>query len=156
MARKRKTVTLSLPKHQVVKGRLGGRPFQYNPTQFIDNINLKLVDIASPGISYPIIQFLGAETRTVDFDLYLNGRGLFKGDDAGAEYVKDWISFLHGYLPPQKQTKVQFFKQPTVEFAFGWFVKTCRLRAMPIDYTGFTYDLKPLEATIHISLAILW
>jgi hypothetical protein len=156
LSKKTSKKVLKLPTEAIVKGRLGGRKFQYNPPQFSDNLNMKIQDIASPGISYPVVEVLGAETETIKFDLYLNGRGLFQGDDKGADYVEDWIKFLQGYMPPQKQTKIQFFKQKTIEYAFGPYVKTCRLKSMPIDRTGFTRDARTLEATIHISLVALW
>lgn len=140
-------------RNAVTKGRLGGRPFIYNPSEFTHEIGVGYSAIESPGISYPYIGYEGGRLHTISFDIYLNGRGLHKGDDEGAEAVMEWIRWLHSFLPPQNNGK-QFRKPPDLEFAFGWFVKITKLANYKARYTMFTPDLRPLEATISVELIV--
>lgn len=143
-----------IPRPQVVRGRLGGRPFLYNPSSYRESVGAEYQEIRSPGISYPIIAYSGGRVRRIEFSLYINGRGLDQGDDAGADYVMEWIAFLKSFLPQAGQR--QFTTPPILEFAFGPTVEQTVLESMePINYTLFTKDLKPLEVTIPISLIVV-
>lgn len=140
------------PKREITKGRLGGKPFLYNPSSFKDNIRINYAEIAPPGISYPIPQYVGGELRTIEFTLYFNAKSYNGSSVVGSEYIKQWIAFLNNYLP---KANSQYTKPKILEFAFGWFVKNTYLKSMITDYLGFTYDLQPAEANIDIILIII-
>lgn len=144
---------LLLPaRDQVSRGLLGGKPFLYNPTSFKDTIGVEYVQIKSPGISYPIPQYVGGELRTINFTLYFNYKGQTETGLVGAEYIRLWIAFLNNYLP---KANSQYNRPKILEFAFGWFVKNTYLQSMNTDYMGFTYSLQPAEVSIDLSLIIL-
>lgn len=136
------------PKHTVTKGRLGGKPFIYNPTSFRDTINVEYSEIKSPGISYPIPQYAGGSLRTIEFTLYFNTKGVNIDSNA----IRGWINFLNNYLP---KADSQYSKPKILEFAFGWFVKNTYLKSMHPEYLAFSHDLQPTEVSIPITLIII-
>lgn len=143
---------MALPSSRsVTKGRLGGKPFMYNPSGFTNTISVEYQGLKAPGISYPILGYSGGETETIELELYLNGIG--SGYEKGSRYVRDWISHLESFIP---QRGGRNFNPPkTLEFAFGWFVRDTRIEEMIPEYKDFTPDLQPLEVTIRLKLLVV-
>lgn len=135
-----------------LENRATGRAlrFQYNPELFQDNISVEYREIKSPGISYPMYQYVGGEARSIDFTLYLDNRE----NNSGINKVRETINFLNSFLPVGNRGK-QFTAPPQLIFGFGWFVKPCILVAMPTRYTAFDRSLQPLRAEVDISLKII-
>lgn len=138
---------LLAPRTRVTKGKLGGKPFLFNPSAFHDSLPVQYNQIASAGISYPLLSYGGGQQRQVSFSLYLT-------DQVQPGITKEFIAHLHSYLPPSGKG-YQFKAPPTIQFAFGWFVKDCKLAGMEIDYTAFSPDLQPIEATVQLTLLII-
>jgi hypothetical protein len=138
---------LLVPRNRVTKGKLGGKSFLFNPSAFHDNLAVQYNQISSAGISYPILTYGGGVQRDLSFTLYLN-------DALQPGITKEWAAHIHTFLPPSQQG-FQFKAPPIIQFAFGWFVKDCYLTAAPIDYTEFSPDLEPTEATINITLLVI-
>lgn len=133
---------------KITKGTLGGRPFLYNPSSFQDSIAVTYNEVKTCGMSYPVPVYGGGEMRTINFDIYLN-------DKVEPGVTRKFISHLHGYLPPSRKKGYQFKAPPVLIFSFGWFVKDCRLQSMNIDYTAFSPDLQPIEATVNVTLLLI-
>lgn len=124
--------------------------FQYNPESFHDDIAVEYRDIKSPGISYPIYQYVGGEARTVSFTLFLDNRETRRG----ANRVRETINFLNSLLPVANRGR-QFTAPSRAIFGFGWFVKPCILVAMPTNYREFDRNLQPLRAEVEVQLKII-
>lgn len=144
-----------LPNRQpVIKGRLGGKPFMYNPSTFSHDLGgADYATLTSPGISYPLFSYVGGKAKNIKFTLYLNARMMDIGDSAGSAIIQSWISFLEEYLP--QKSRGRFKPPPDIEFAFGTFVKRCKLLEAPVEQLAFTPSLEPIEVSIEISLLIL-
>lgn len=136
-----------VPNHKITKARLGGKPFLYNPKSFQDTIAVTYNDLKM-GMSYPVMTYGGGDRRTVTFDIYLN-------DYAEKGITKSFIAHLHSYLPPASTKGYQFRGAKPISFAFGWFVKDCWLTEMNTNYTKFSPQLEPIEATVTVTLAII-
>lgn len=133
---------------KITKGTIGGKPFLYNPSSFQDSMGVNYTEVQTCGMSYPVPVYNGGQLRTITFDIYLN-------DKVEAGITRSFISHLHNYLPPARKTGYQFKAPPSFVFSFGWFVKECRLQKMDIDYTSYSPDLRPIEATVTVTLIII-
>lgn len=155
--------------------------FQYNPEMFTDNISVEYKEIRSPGITYPLYQYVGGEARSIEFTLFLDAkeskhgfgseamlvpRGIgfnngFIEDYAPApgmfenNSVREMINFLNTFLPGGMGTDDQFLAPPELIFGFGWFVKRVILVAMPTRYTMFDNNLQPMRAEVDLKLNII-
>lgn len=123
--------------------------FQYNPPEFEDSHMVNYAPLTSPGMSYPMFQYVGGEVRRVTFELFLDAR-----EDPTRSLVKKHIAFLHDFIPRANSGKA--FTPPAIMvFAFGWFVKNCLLEDMKIRYEMFDEELNPIRATVQLTLAVI-
>jgi hypothetical protein len=136
------------PRNYITKASLGGRKFLYNPNALNDSISVTYNDLKTAGISYPIMTYGGGERRPITFDIYLN-------DKVEEGITESFIAHLHSFVPPARKKGYRFKAPRTIRFAFGWFVKDCYLTNMDISYTAFSPDLRPIEATVTVTLAII-
>lgn len=123
--------------------------FQYNPEEFTDSIGVNFAPLESPGMSYPMFQYIGGKAREVTFELFLDAY-----EDPARLKVTKPIAFLNSFLPTADSGKT-FSPPPTLTFAWGWFVKNCILVDMQIRYTQFDTHLQPTRATVAITLNVL-
>lgn len=123
--------------------------FQFNPEMFNDKLGVEYASLDSPGMSYPMFQYLGGKAREVSFELFLDAY-----EDKTRMKVRKPIAFLHSFLPANNSGK-KFSPPPTLTFAWGWFVKKCILTDLDINYTMFDAQLNPIRATVQISLLVL-
>ena len=135
-------------RNKITKGTLGGKPFLYNPSSFSDSISVNYNEVQTCGMSYPVPVYGGGALRTINFDIYLN-------DKVEPGITRSFISHLHNFIPPASKKGYQFKAPKNIIFSFGWFVKECKLQNMEINYTSYTPDLKPIEATVNITLIII-
>ena len=135
-------------REKVTKGTLGGKPFLYNPASFQDSISVNYNEVQTCGMSYPALVYGGGAQRSINFDIYLN-------DKVEPGITRSFISHLHSYIPPAKKTGYQFKAPKKIVFSFGWFVKECYVQSMEIDYSAFSPQLQPIEATVNITLLLV-
>lgn len=89
---------------------------QFNPTKVDYGRTASYGYISSPGMSYPLTQYLGGEG--IDFSL-----DLFYYDKPYSGLITNFMTFIKGLMPPEKNKK-SFKRPPTVTLAYGYFVKT--------------------------------
>ena len=135
-------------RNKITKGTLGGKPFLYNPSSFQDSTQIVYNEVKTCGMSYPIPVYGGGEQRRITFDIYLN-------DKVENGITRSFTSHLRGFLPPERKAGYQFKAPKNIIFSFGWFVKECKLQGLDINYTAYSPDLRPIEATVSITLLII-
>jgi hypothetical protein len=124
--------------------------FQYNPEEFSDSQTIEYRAIKSPGISYPVYQYVGGEVRTISLTLFLDNMET----TSSTNKVKETIDFLNNFLPtPNRGTR--YAPPPSMTFGFGWFVKECLLIEMNTRYTMFDRKLQPLRAEVELSIQVV-
>ena len=89
--------------------------FQFNPEQIPYSRGANYSSIDSPGMSYPLTQYVGGQVREFPFEV-------FYYDNPCSGKIKKTRKFLEGLLPPEKKKK-SFKKPPTFTLAYGYFVK---------------------------------
>lgn len=110
--------------------------FQFNPTSVPYGRTAKYSSIESPGMSYPLTQYVGGDVREFSFEV-------FYYDNPYSGKINTARKFLEGLLPPE-ENKASFTKPPTFTFAFGYFVKTLVLVSLDVNDEWLNDDGQPL------------
>lgn len=110
--------------------------FQFNPTSVPYGRNAKYSSIESPGMSYPLTQYVGGDVREFSFEV-------FYYDNPYSGKINTARKFLEGLLPPETN-KASFTKPPTFTFAFGYFVRTLVLVSLDVNDEWLNDDGQPL------------
>ena len=89
--------------------------FQFNPESMPYSRGANYTSIESPGMSYPLTQYVGGSAREFSFKVFYYDRP-YSGK------INKARKFLEALLPPEKNKK-SFKKPPTFTLAYGYFVK---------------------------------
>ena len=109
--------------------------FQFNPESIPYNRGANYTSIDSPGMSYPLTQYVGGNVREFSFEV-------FYYDKPYSGKIKTARQFLEGLLPPEKNTS-SFTKPPTFTRAYGYFVRTCVLITLQVNDEWINRDGNP-------------
>ncbi len=88
---------------------------QFNPTDLPRQRSYKYSDITSPGIHYPVVQFVSGESQTFDIELFFYDRP-FSGKIPKAR------KFFNTCVPQYTNTKKLSKKPSKVKFVYGKFI----------------------------------
>lgn len=99
--------------------------FQFNPSEMPYSRGANFSTIDSPGMSYPLTQYVGGKVREFPFEV-------FYYDNPSTGKIKTARKFLEGLLPPEKN-KSGFKKPPTFTLAYGYFVKVYVLTNLSVN-----------------------
>lgn len=110
--------------------------FQFNPTSVPYSRSANYSSIESPGMSYPLTQYVGGNVREFSFEV-------FYYDKPYSGKINTARKFLEGLLPPEKNTS-SFTKPPTFTFAYGYFVRTLVLEQLDVNDEWLNEDGQPL------------
>lgn len=121
--------------------------FQFNPTSVPYSRSANYATIDSPGMAYPLTQFVSGNVREFSFEVFCY-------DNAGGHStgkIKKARKFLESLLPPEKNKK-SFTKPPVFEFAYGYFVRKLVLLQLDVDDTWLDEDGEPLMTTFTLTV----
>lgn len=110
--------------------------FQFNPSSIPYSRGANYGTIDSPGMSYPLTQYIGGQVREFSFEV-------FYYDKPYSGKINKARKFLEGLLPPEKNKK-NFTKPPTFTFAYGYFVRTLVLTNLDVNDEWLNEDGQPL------------
>lgn len=117
---------------------------QFNPTSIPYGRSANYATIESPGMAYPLTQFVNGNVRQFSFELFFYDKP-FTGR------INTARKFLEALLPPESNSK-SFTKPPTFKFAYGYFVKTLVLEQLDIDDSWLDGDGQPLQTTFTLTV----
>ena len=110
--------------------------FQFNPEQIPYSRGANYSSIDSPGMSYPLTQYVGGQVREFSFEV-------FYYDKPHSGKIKKARKFLEGLLPPEKNKK-SFKKPPTFTLAYGYFVKRYVLTNLSVNDDWLDKEGRPI------------
>ena len=117
---------------------------QFNPTSMPYSRGATFSSIESPGMSYPLTQYVGGQIREFSFEA-------FYYDKPYSGKIKTARQFLEGLLPPEKNTS-SFKKPPTFTLAYGYFVKKYVLTNLSIQDDWLDDDGNPIMTRFTLSV----
>lgn len=109
--------------------------FQFNPESMPYSRGANYTSIESPGMSYPLTQYVGGSAREFSFEVFYYDRP-YSGK------INKARKFLEALLPPEKNTK-SFKKPPTFTLAYGYFVKVYVLTNLQVNDEWMNGDGNP-------------
>lgn len=109
--------------------------FQFNPENMPYSRSANYTSIESPGMSYPLTQYVGGAVREFSFEV-------FYFDKPYSGKIDNARKFLEALLPPEKNTK-KFTKPPTFTMAYGYFVRTYVLTNLQVYDEWINRDGNP-------------
>ena len=109
--------------------------FQFNPESMPYSRSANYTSIDSPGMSYPLTQYVGGSVREFSFEV-------FYFDKPYSGKIDTARDFLEALLPPEKNTK-KFKKPPTFTMAYGYFVRTYVLTDLQVNDEWINSDGNP-------------
>ena len=110
--------------------------FQFNPESVPYSRGANYTTIESPGMSYPLTQYVGGQVREFSFEV-------FYYDKPYSGKINTARKFLEDLLPPEKNKK-SFTKPPTFTFAYGYFVRTLVLTNLDVHDEWLDENGQPL------------
>ena len=110
--------------------------FQFNPTTVPYSRGANYSTISSPGMSYPLTQYVGGQLREFSFEV-------FYYDNPFTGKINTARRFLESLLPPERNKK-EFTKPPTFTFAYGYFVKTLVLLDLSVHDDWLNENGQPI------------
>ena len=110
--------------------------FQFNPTSIPYSRGANYSTIESPGMSYPLTQYVGGQVREFSFEVFYYDRP-YSGK------INKARKFLEGLLPPENNIK-SFTKPPTFTLAYGYFVRTLVLTNLSVEDEWLDENGQPL------------
>lgn len=99
--------------------------FQFNPETVPYSRGANYSTIESPGMSYPLTQYVGGQVREFSFEV-------FYYDKPYTGKINTARKFLEGLLPPETNKK-GFTKPPSFTFAYGYFVRKLVLLNLDVN-----------------------
>lgn len=121
--------------------------FMFNPESLQFTRSATYSETSSPGLSYPVTQYVSGNSTAFQVPLYIYDRAY-----TGA--VKEWEAFLSDFLPPETNG-IAYTKPDMLTIVMGSFIKNCVLESLDVNYTDFNSDLEPTEATLTLSLKVV-
>lgn len=109
--------------------------FQFNPESMPYSRGANYTSIESPGMSYPLTQYVGGSAREFSFEVFYYDRP-YSGK------INKARKFLEALLPPEKNKK-SFKKPPTFTLAYGYFVKVYVLTNLQVNDEWMNDDGNP-------------
>ena len=110
--------------------------FQFNPESIPYSRGANYSSIESPGMSYPLTQYVSGQAREFSFDV-------FYYDNPYSGRINTARKFLEGLLPPEKN-KSDFKKPPSFTFAYGYFVRKYVLLNLDVHDEWMNEDGQPI------------
>lgn len=122
--------------------------FQFIPSDLPRGRGVNYSTITSPGMAYPVSQFINGDLMEFDVDLVYNERYTV-GNSKGS--VKRVEKFIESLCPPYKNTK-KFTDPPKCKFAYGTFSCDCVVTHWKISNEERNSKGIPITAEITLSL----
>lgn len=120
------------------------KSFMFNPSELTFSRGATYSETSSPGLSYPLTQYVRGNIVTFNIPLYLYDKPY-----SGA--ILEWEKYLNNFVPPLINNST-YNKPHSVTVCMGKFIRECVVESMEVHYTDFNASLNPTEATITLNL----
>lgn len=118
--------------------------FQYNPEAFEYSRSATYSEMASPGMSYPVLQYVHGNSRSFPIELFMF-------DKPYSGVIPKQKSFYEGLLPPETNS-ITYTMPPTALFAYGDFIKKVVVEDLAIKIEEYNQNGNPIMARFTLTL----
>ena len=119
--------------------------FQFNPEKHSYGRGSSFSEVSSPGLPYPLTQWVKGNLREFSVELYLHDAPVQTGT------ILDFTNFIGRFLPPETNVK-GYKKPPSMTFCFGIWIRQCVLTNLDITWERTDDAGRPIEARFNMTL----
>lgn len=121
---------------------------QFNPEEYTVERSANFAQLAVPGLSAPIVQFVSGGAQTIELDLLVDTTEASPAGGPGAD-VRRLVREITGFM----DIDPELHAPPPVVFAWGEFTFLCVLQKVSQSFVLFRADGTPLRARLKVSLS---
>lgn len=121
---------------------------QFNPEEYTVERSANFAQLAVPGLSAPIVQFVSGSAQTIELDLLVDTTEASPAGGPGAD-VRRLVREITGFM----DIDPELHAPPPVVFAWGEFTFLCVLQKVSQSFVLFRADGTPLRARLKVSLS---
>lgn len=123
-------------------------PVLFNPEEYTVNRDLSYAQLAVPGLSAPVVQFVHGNAQTVDLELLVDTYEASPQAAAGSD-----VRALTGKVVGLMDIAASLHAPPPVIFAWGSLTFTCVITRCVQHFVLFRPDGVPLRARLDLTLS---
>jgi len=128
-------------------------PVQFNPEEYTLNRDINYAQAAVPGLSAPLLQFVGGNLQTLDMELFLDSYEAHKQGsrliNAAHSDVRELVRQVADLMAIQPSTHAP----PVLLFTWGSLAFTCVLAKLAQRYVLFLPNGTPVRARLTVSFS---
>jgi nucleoid-associated protein YgaU len=121
---------------------------QFNPEEYTLNRESSFAQMAVPGLSGPVVQFVAGQAQTIDMELLVDTTETNPAGGPGTD-----VRRLVGDVTSLMDIDPDLHAPPPVVFAWGQLTFTCVLTKVSQRYVLFRADGTPLRARLTVTLS---
>ncbi|GAA2011106.1 LysM peptidoglycan-binding domain-containing protein [Microbacterium terricola] len=121
---------------------------QFNPEEYSIDRESTFAQLAVPGLSAPVVQFVNGNAQTVQLDLLVDTTEASPAGAAGAD-----VRRLVGDITALMDIDPDLHAPPPAIFAWGQFTFTCVVQKVSQTFVLFRADGTPLRARLKVTLS---
>lgn len=121
---------------------------QFNPEEYTLNRETTFAQLAVPGLSAPVVQFVAGNAQTLEMELLVDTTETSPAGGPGAD-VRSLVREVTGLM----DINPQLHAPPPVVFAWGQLTFTCVLTRVSQKYILFLPDGTPVRARLTVTLS---
>lgn len=143
---------MSLERAQITNTVTGIRiPVQFNPQEYTLSRDVNYAQIAIPGLSSPILQFVSGNLQTLEMELFLD---TYEKHQAGSRVVnaaQSDVRIIVRQIIDLMAIEPSTHAPPVLLFTWGSLAFSCVLARASQRYTMFLPDGTPVRATLNVT-----
>jgi nucleoid-associated protein YgaU len=120
----------------------------FNPEEYTVNREIQYAQIAVPGLSAPVVQFVHGNAQTLDMELFLDTLEKSSHAAAGSD-VRELVGQITSFMDIDPTVHAP----PPVLFTWASLSFTCVLQKASQRYVMFKPDGTPVRAKVHVTFS---
>ena len=121
------------------------KEFQFNPEKHSYSRGGTFSEISSPGLCYPLTQWVKGNIREFPVSLYLFDAPEF------TNLIPEFTNFIGRFLTPETNIP-NYTRPPSMTFCFGTWIRKCVLTNLDITWERTDNEGRPIEANLTLTL----
>jgi hypothetical protein len=126
-------------------------PVQFNPQEYTLNRDINYAQAAVPGLSGPILQFMGGNLQTLEMELFLDSYEMHKVGSAVVNATQSDVRILVRQVTDLMNIEPTTHAPPVLLFTWGSLAFTCVLARSVQRFVMFLPDGTPVRARLNVT-----
>jgi nucleoid-associated protein YgaU len=128
-------------------------PVQFNPEEYTLSRDINYAQAAIPGLSAPILQFVGGNLQTLEMELFLDSYEEHKAGSRVVNAARSDVRLLVRQITDLMAIEAATHAPPVLLFTWGSLAFTCVLARATQRYLMFLPDGTPVRARLNVTFS---